>query len=318
MIRNTVIGYIVRPPRGRYNDSHLSSSIKLPNGDTIYRQPIILSNSRNQTIIGSFYPSSCLSPGNPCVVYLHGNASNQIEGTYLLQYLNDLGISLCCFDASGSGNSDGEYISLGYFERNDLNSVINFIRKEKKVENIVLWGRSMGAAIAPWYAGEHSDICGIVCDSPYCSLTDIAKDLVYGNWFLSLLLKFAIPYVNWSLKKQYGFKIDDVNPISTVKKAKCPALFIHSYSDTFINIRESRELYQAYGGAEKYLLTVPGNHNSERSISTLWTILRFILNCFDFEIEDSELVNNTVNDNDSINDNSSQHFENLSDMFSNM
>ena len=40
--------------------------------------------------------------------------SNQLEGTYLLKYLNDLGISLCCFDASGSGNSDGEFISLVY------------------------------------------------------------------------------------------------------------------------------------------------------------------------------------------------------------
>lgn len=41
-----------------------------------------------------------------------------------MEYIGHLirkNISLCTFDFSGCGNSEGEYISLGYYEQHDLN-----------------------------------------------------------------------------------------------------------------------------------------------------------------------------------------------------
>jgi alpha/beta superfamily hydrolase len=44
------------------------------------------------------------------------------------------GISLFCFDFNGSGMSEGEYVSLGYFESKlDLPVVIEYLQKVKKV-----------------------------------------------------------------------------------------------------------------------------------------------------------------------------------------
>ena len=47
----------------------------------------------------------------------------------------------------GCGISEGEYISLGYYERNDLDCVIQYLRDHKDVSTIGLWGRSMGGFI---------------------------------------------------------------------------------------------------------------------------------------------------------------------------
>ncbi len=51
---------------------------------------------------------------------------------------------LVCNNCEGCGLSEGDYISLGYYEREDLDCVINYLRGCDKVSTIGLWGRSMG------------------------------------------------------------------------------------------------------------------------------------------------------------------------------
>ena len=43
------------------------------------------------------------------------------------------GAMLLSFDFSGSGMSDGEYVSLGAFEKDDLKAVIEYLREEGQV-----------------------------------------------------------------------------------------------------------------------------------------------------------------------------------------
>lgn len=76
-------------------------------------------------------------------------------------------ITLFCFDFAGCGMSQGEYISLGWFEREDLEIIINYLRAERKVSTIGLWGRSMGAVTALLYGDRDPSIAGMVLDSPF-------------------------------------------------------------------------------------------------------------------------------------------------------
>jgi len=62
------------------------------------------------------------------------------------------GFSLLTFDFSGSGISDGEYVSLGWYESMDVQSVVESVRTRSEVGNIYLWGRSMGGATSIIYA----------------------------------------------------------------------------------------------------------------------------------------------------------------------
>ncbi len=54
-------------------------------------------------------------------------------------------------DLSGSGKSDGEYITLGINEEDDLNSAIGFLDEIFKFKEYSVWGRSMGAVTALLY-----------------------------------------------------------------------------------------------------------------------------------------------------------------------
>jgi alpha/beta superfamily hydrolase len=91
----------------------------------------------------------------PCVIYMHGNAGNKMEG---LSYANQLvphGVNLCCFDFSGCGNSEGEWVTLGHKEKDDLQAVIEYLYEHNRVSSISLWGRSMGAVTSLFYLKEN-------------------------------------------------------------------------------------------------------------------------------------------------------------------
>ena len=59
-----------------------------------------------------------------------------------------IGYSMCSFDFSGTGNSEGEYVSLGHREQFDVLSIIRYLYTHYNIKKFILWGRSMGAVAA--------------------------------------------------------------------------------------------------------------------------------------------------------------------------
>ena len=60
-------------------------------------------------------------PNQKCIVYLHGLGSSRLEGLPLVQQLPE-NYCLCIFDMSGSGKSEGETISYGVREQEDIST----------------------------------------------------------------------------------------------------------------------------------------------------------------------------------------------------
>lgn len=114
----------------------------------------------------------------PCMVYMHGNAGNKNEADAYLPTLIANGICLFAFDFSGCGNSEGEWVTLGWKEKQDLDAVIKYLNGLGTVSKIGLWGRSMGAATSIMYMSENNDkIAVAVLDSSFSSIESIVNDL---------------------------------------------------------------------------------------------------------------------------------------------
>jgi pimeloyl-ACP methyl ester carboxylesterase len=78
--------------------------------------------------------------------------------------------SICVFDYTGYGYSDGAYSTLGAKEETDLEAVIDTIRHKYSVGQIFVWGRSMGAVSALLLSIRNPLlISGLVIDSPFSS-----------------------------------------------------------------------------------------------------------------------------------------------------
>lgn len=77
----------------------------------------------------------------PTVLYLHGNGGNKLELLNIVKHACEANINFCAFDFSGCGKSEGEFITYGEPEVQDIASVIRFLRDHFGVTNVSIWGR---------------------------------------------------------------------------------------------------------------------------------------------------------------------------------
>ena len=235
----------------------------------ITRTDLELLNHRGQRLKCSHFqpsPEFRIAEKLPCVIYLHGNSSSRLEALSCIPVLLRYNITLFCLDLSGSGHSDGEYVSLGYHERDDLAIAIDHLRQSGTVGCIGLWGRSMGAATALMHGDRDPSIAGMVLDSPFTSLRGLAEELV--DVFLGMnlpkwMVSMALNMIRSTIKGKARFDINELSPITHADKTFIPALFVAAESDSFIRPHHARRLFDAYSG-DKNLVMVEGDHNSAR------------------------------------------------------
>lgn len=175
--------------------------------------------------------------------------------------------------------SEGEYISLGWYEREDVKTVTEHLRSLGTVSTIGLWGRSMGAATALLHAHRDHSIAGIVCDSSFASLKQLAKELAKRFTKIpSFIIVPAMSFISSSVKSRAHFTINELNPIQYVDEAFIPALFAHADGDDFIPPHHSQDIYDKYSG-EKNIVLFDGDHNSPRPDFFYDSVCIFFRNC---------------------------------------
>jgi len=171
------------------------------------------------------------------------------------------------FDFSGSGLSEGDHVSLGMYEHQDLMSVIIYLQKLGIVSKIGVWGRSMGAATTVMLAGtDCSSVSAIVADSGFCSLEILISDLIHNfqSWIPNSAIKIATSALKKSISSKASFDISSLCPINFVSKIKnVPALFGHAEGDNFIKKKHSETLYDKYP-CDKTIIFFEGDHNTPR------------------------------------------------------
>jgi pimeloyl-ACP methyl ester carboxylesterase len=214
------------------------------------------------------YPATADGGQLPCLVYLHGNSSARLEALPQLSLCLSLGITLAALDFSGSGLSEGEYVSLGFFEKDDLKALIADLRLTGRVSCVALWGRSMGAVTAIMHGERDPGIAALVLDSPFSDLSVLADDLVdkgreHGVHVPRFVTRLALRAIRASVQQRAGFNINALAAIQHAPQCFMPALFVAGKDDDFIAPSHARALHAVYGG-DANVLVVEGDHNSMR------------------------------------------------------
>lgn len=248
-------------------------------GKIYTRKDIKIKNKRGLTLECShFEPAKRVAKQLPCVIYLHGNCSSRIEALPAVEVLLPANITLFCFDFSGCGLSEGEYISLGWFEREDVEAVIDHLRKTEQVSTIGLWGRSMGAATALMHSDKDPSIAGIVVDSAFSDLRVLAEELAKTHAKIpKFITSGALSILRKTIQSKAQFDINQLVPMNSMTSGFIPAFFVTGKDDTFILPHHTQDLYNKYAG-DKNLVLVEGDHNSPRPQFLLDSIVIFFYN----------------------------------------
>ena len=193
----------------------------LPIGPTVFfigqvcykRIDLTLTNCRNQLLKVSHYQHLIHNDSLPTIIYLHGNSSSRLEVMDCIDHLLPKMFSVVAFDFSGSGHSEGQFISLGHYEKFDLQKVVEYVRNYSKNNQIGLWGRSMGAVTALMYAKLDPQISVMVLDSPFSSLRLLSQEL--GDKYTKMpgfLINMFLKFLRDTVMEKNNFDIDDLDP----------------------------------------------------------------------------------------------------------
>ncbi|KMT04345.1 hypothetical protein BVRB_8g184190 isoform B [Beta vulgaris subsp. vulgaris] len=232
--------------------------------ERIWRQ---LESGRGETLKCSHY-MPYLNPEDsalPCVVYCHGNSGCRADANEAVTVLLPANITVFTLDFSGSGLSEGNYVSLGWHEKDDLRVVVAYLRSKDHVSHIGLWGRSMGAVTSLLYGSEDPSISGMVLDSAFSNLFDLMMELVdvYKIRLPKFTVKMAVKYMRRVIQRRAKFDIRDLNLVQVSSKTFIPALFGHADGDKFIQPHHSDIIFKLYAG-DKNIIKFDGDHNSSR------------------------------------------------------
>lgn len=264
-----LVGAIIRPPRAEYTVEDLGPATFRLAGRSFERIDLQVVNPRGMRLECSWWrpaERANLPDQLPCVVYMHGNSSCRLEALSQLQLVLQMGLTLLSFDFAGCGLSEGENITLGYYEKDDLSAVIDSLRESGQVSTIALWGRSMGAATALLHGHRDPSIAAMVLDSPFSSLEQLAREIVDRVPLRrkpSVLVNAVLRFLRRSVLKKAGLDILRLRPIEHVHSCFIPAVFVAGLGDQFIHPHHTSDIHDRYAG-DKNLIMVDGDHNSRR------------------------------------------------------
>jgi len=267
-----LVNAIVRPPRAQYTLQELGPT-SFEYGNTAFvREDFKVTNPRGLQLECSFWHRRDLPEGgHPCVVYMHGNASCRAEALQILAPVLASGASVFSFDFAGCGMSPGDNISLGWHEKDDLAAVLDHLRATKLVTAIALWGRSMGASSSVLQASRDPSLAGLVLDSPFASLEQVALELVTSApetvpgapSIPPFLVKTALRVVAGSVKSRANFDLYKLRPVDGAKTCFVPALFGCGANDMLVRPHHTQQIYDSYAG-DKNVVRFDGDHNDVR------------------------------------------------------
>ncbi len=212
------------------------------------------------------------------IILLHGIRSSKEQWNDEANWLNQIGYNAIALDLRAHGQSQGRYCSFGYYERQDISDLIDFLQAQGFKQNFGIWGHSLGGAIALQTLAKDKRIKFGIIESAYADFKNISKD--YSRYYLHFESDWLNDFLLEKASEKAGFSLNDVNPIDFCPQISQPVLIIHGTADKKINPANSRQIFTRINSNDKKLILVKGaghtNIHQTGQKKLLDTIARFL------------------------------------------
>lgn len=201
-------------------------------------EAVELTTEDGQTLHGWWLPRE---NSRATLLFFHGNAGNISHRLDSLEIFHGLGLDVLIVDYRGYGRSSGRPSEAGMYR--DALAAWRWLTDERRIapERIILFGRSMGGAVASELAA-HVEPAALIVESTFSSVPDVAAEIY---WWLPARLLARLQF----------------NAAAQIARTTLPVLIIHSSDDEIIPFDHARRLQKA-AGQRATLLEISGSHNT--------------------------------------------------------
>jgi len=219
---------------------HPTSDIaRTPRDVGLEYQDLYFTTADNVRLNGWFIPHPLASA---TMIWFHGNAGNIGDRVDNIKILHEkIRISIFIFDYRGYGRSPGSSSEATTYL--DGEAAMNFVRSQLQVEskNLLIFGRSLGAAVAAEMASRH-DSRAVILESPFASIGEMAG--------------LMLPVVPIGPLLSAKFDV-----IAKVGKITAPLLVLHGDQDEIIPFEQGQRVFAAARQPKQFYPIKGANHN---------------------------------------------------------
>jgi uncharacterized protein len=174
------------------------------------------------------------------VLFFHGNGGNISHRGDSIKIFNQLGVNVLIIDYQGYGNSNGSAGEKEFYQ--DARSAWQYLIEQRgfKHDQIILFGRSIGAAVATKLSVETKPE-KLILESAFSSSRDMADKV--------------LPLISRITMIRYPF-----NSLQRIKDINAQLLMLHSPDDDIVPYYLGKKLYQS-ANQPKQFVELKGNHN---------------------------------------------------------
>jgi uncharacterized protein len=197
-------------------------------------------------IHGWFIPSLKSKGPHPTLLFCHGNAGNISHRLDKVDLFYESGFDVLLFDYRGYGQSKGKPSENGTYQ--DAEAAYRYLIETRKLapRKIVLYGESLGCAVAVETALKQS-AGALILESPFTSTIAMGK------------LVFPWLPVKWLVKFHY-------DNLAKIPHLKMPILILHSPYDEIVPFSMGKILF-ASAPEPKTFAELRGGHNDGYEVS---------------------------------------------------
>lgn len=230
----TLLLYIFQAKFVYYPYSRLGAT---PKDAGLAYEEVYLTTNDDVKIHGWFVPQ--VQP-RATLLFLHGNGGNISHRLEKLAMYHQLGLAVFIIDYRGYGLSEGRPSEAGTYL--DAEAGWHYLAKNKSIpgNNIIIYGESLGGAVAAWLATQHQ-AGALILESSFTSVMDMGRHYY--------------PYlpIRWISRIKYP-------TLNRIKQVRVPLLIIHSPADDIVPYAQGKKLFEA-AHEPKSFLEIRGDHN---------------------------------------------------------
>ncbi|MBR2411187.1 MAG: alpha/beta hydrolase [Clostridia bacterium] len=177
-------------------------------------------------------------------------------------------------------NQEEKFTSMGYYERYDVISWINYILSKDPEAEIMLLGISMGSATVMLTTGEKlpENVKGCIADCGYSDCYELFRGSIKREAglpdfpFLGAANTFSKLFLGWNFK--------DCSPITAVERSVTPTLFIHGTEDPVVPFWMMEALFEKCSAKKEKLVIDGAGHDEacEKAPEKYWEAVENFIN----------------------------------------
>lgn len=203
----------------------------------------VTQQNRTERIHAWWIPARATATG--VVLHLHGNGINMGANIGQAHRFHQLGLSVLLIDYRGYGRSEGKFPHEQQVYQ-DAEAAWHYLTQVRAIDpqHILIYGHSMGGAIAINLASQHPQAAGLIVQSSFTSMQDMV------DW----VARYRIFPTGLLLTQRFS-------SIQKVPRLQMPSLFIHGLEDDEVPAQMSQKLYAASPQPKQLYLVPNAGHN---------------------------------------------------------